>query len=103
MPREWYCCRVEAFVAEISQHVKEYVTENEKLGSEIDGTHDTLVGEGLQKREPFAALADELLVTREWGDHIWGHRRFCSGPLADPNVNRETYTPKPSWPQDQER
>ena len=74
-----------------------------KMGSELDGTHYTLDGEDLRKREPFAALADELLVTREWGDHIWGHRRFCSGPLADPNVNREKYTAKPRWPQDQER
>jgi hypothetical protein len=101
MPKKWYCRKVEAFVVELSQRVNGFVNEDGKLGSELCGTHYTLVGNDLQKREPFANVADELLTTREWGDNLWGHRKYCTGPLADPN--REVYTPKPRWPQDQEQ
>ena len=100
MPKEWYCSRVEAFVVELSQRVNGFVNEDGKLGSEICGAHYTLDGDNLQRYEPFANVAKELLITREWGDNLWGHRKYCTGPLADPN--RETKTSQPRWPEDQE-
>ena len=101
MPTEWHCLKAEEFAAEISKRVNEFVNEDGKLGNELDGIHYTLSSEDLQKREPFEAVAHELLITRKWGDNLWGHRKYCFGPLADPN--REIYTPEPKWPQDQER
>lgn len=46
--------------------------------------------------------AHTLLVEREWGDQLWGHRRNCTASLENSKPEVEDEKP-PEWPRDAEQ
>jgi hypothetical protein len=91
----------EAFSKEVKARVSDLAEDEDRLVSEIG--KDPLIVDEKTKETRSTFLEDTartLLITREWGDHLWGSRTFCRNPLA--NAKREPGDDKPpEWPRDQ--
>jgi hypothetical protein len=102
MPRCFLDPGAEIFSKEVEAYVSDFVKDEDHLASEI--AKDPLVVDEKTKKTRSAFLEDTartLLVTREWGDYLWGSRTFCRNPLA--NAKREPGDDKPpEWPRDQD-
>ncbi|KAF3031153.1 hypothetical protein E8E11_010459 [Didymella keratinophila] len=102
MPRCFLDPVAETFSKEVEAWVSDFVEDEDRLASEI--AKDPLVVDEKTKETRSAFLEDTartLLVTRGWGDYLWGSRTFCRNPLA--NAKREPGDDKPpEWPRDQD-
>lgn len=92
----------ETFAKEIEAWVSDFVKDEDALAVEI--AKDPIVLDEKTPKSRSAFLEDTartILITREWGDHLWGSRTFCRSPLA--NEKRELGGDEPpKWPQDQD-
>ncbi|KAF3032319.1 hypothetical protein E8E12_002216 [Didymella heteroderae] len=102
MPRCFLDPEAERFSKEVEAWVSDFVEDEDRLASEI--AKDPLVVDEKTKETRSAFLEDTartLLVTRKWGDHLWGSRTFCKNPLV--NAKREPGDDEPpKWPRDRE-
>ena len=101
LPRYFFDTEAERFAKEVEAWASDLVKDENRLAFEI--AKDSMILDERTKETRSAFLEDTartMLVTREWGDHLWGHRRFCTSPLA--NAKRELGDDKPpQWPEDQ--
>ncbi|KAF3025445.1 hypothetical protein E8E11_004280 [Didymella keratinophila] len=102
VPRCFLDPRAERFSKEVEACVSDFVEDEDRLMSEI--AKDPLVVDEKTKETRSAFLEDTaraLLVTGEWGDHLWGSRTFCRNPLV--NAKREPGDNEPpEWPRDED-
>jgi hypothetical protein len=101
MPRIFLDPRAETFSKEIEAWVSDFVKNEDHLAIEV--AKDPFIDEDTKtSRSAFLEdTARTILVTRQWGDHLWGSRKFCGSPLA--NEKREPGDNQPpEWPRDQE-
>ena len=102
MPRSFFDPMAETFSKEIEAWVSGFVKDEDRLAVEV--AKDPIVLDEQTRKSRSAFLEDTartILVTREWGDHLWGRRTFCRCPLA--NEKRELGDDEPpKWPRDQD-
>ena len=102
MPRSFFDPVAETFSKEIEAWVSDFVKDEDRLAFEI--AKDPIVLDKKTGKSRSAFLEDTartILVTREWGEHLWGSRTFCRSPLA--NEKREPGDNEPpKWPRDQD-
>jgi hypothetical protein len=102
MPRCFLDPGAERFSKDVEAWVFDFVEDEDRLALEI--AKDPIVVDEKTKETRSANLEDTvraLLVTREWGDYLWGSRNFCRNPLV--NAKREPGDDEPpEWPRDQD-
>jgi hypothetical protein len=102
IPKCFFDPEADRFAKEVEAWVSDFVSDEDRLASEI--AKDPLVVDEKTKETRSAFLEDTaraLLVTRKWGDHLWGSRTFCRNPLV--NAKREPGDDEPpEWPRDQD-
>jgi hypothetical protein len=102
MPRCFLDPVAETFSKEVEAQVSDFDEDPDRLALEI--AKDPFVIDEKTKETRSAFLEDTartLLITREWGDHLWGRRPFCRNPLF--NAKPEPGDDKPpKWPRDQD-
>jgi hypothetical protein len=102
MPRHFLDPEAETFAKEVEARVSDFVKNEDRLALEVKKNRIVLDEKTQETRSAFledAALT--ILVTREWGDRLWGRRTFCRTPLA--NAKREPGDDgPPGWPQDRD-
>ena len=91
----------EQFSKELGSWVSDFANNPDMLARELT-KEPRLIWDKETEHQQSTFLEDTahtLLVTRDWGEHLWGHRRECRSPLA--NEKREPGDEKPPrWPQD---
>jgi hypothetical protein len=100
VPKNFLDPMAETFSKELEACVSDFVKDEDRLAAEI--AKDPIVIDRETKKSRSAFLEDAahtILVTREWGDNLWGSRKYCRSPLA--NEKRELGDDEPpKWPQD---
>ncbi|KAF3031700.1 hypothetical protein E8E11_000669 [Didymella keratinophila] len=102
LPRYFFDVEAERFAKETEAWVSDLVKDEDRLAVEI--AKDPIVLDEKTKETRSAFLEDiarTMLVTRGWGDQLWGHRRFCTSPLANEKLELGDDKP-PRWPRDQD-
>jgi hypothetical protein len=100
LPQLFFDVEAEKFAKEIEAWVSDLVKDEDRLAVEIAKDPVVLDAKTKEIRSAFLEnIARTMLVTRGWGNQLWGHRRFCTSPLA--NEKRELGDDKPpEWPRD---
>jgi hypothetical protein len=100
-PRNFFDVEAERFAKEVEAWASDLFKDEDRLAVEV--AKDPIIVDEKTKETRSAFLEDiacTMLVTRGWGDHLWGHRRFCTSPLT--NAKRELGDDKPPrWPENQ--
>ncbi|UPX12712.1 uncharacterized protein EKO05_0003251 [Ascochyta rabiei] len=103
MPRCFLDDKSTEFSKEIDEWVSDYANDPNLLAEEV--AKDPVVVDRrttpIQIRSAFMEdTAHTLLVTRDWGEQLWGHRKYCVAPLA--NAKAKKGEESPAWPRDRE-
>lgn len=96
-PKLWLDPKVEEFAKEVQKLIIEF--HNDAALYQQDTV--AIEGDSIEERGLFEHIVDHILVAREWGDNIWGHRKFCRANLV--NTSRQEGETCPKWPQDRDR
>ncbi|KAF3036748.1 hypothetical protein E8E11_006095 [Didymella keratinophila] len=102
LPQLFFDVEAERFAKEVEAWVSDLAKDEDRLAVEIAKDPVVLDEKTKEIRSAFLEdIARTMLVTRGWGDQLWGHRRFCTSPLK--NEKRELGDDKPpEWPRDQD-
>lgn len=105
LPRYFFDPKAEDFSKEIDAWVSDYVNNPDLLAAERAKCQVLLPSLDNNPERIHNAFLEEtartILITREWGEQIWGHRKQRVVPLA--NEKREPGHDKPpEWPLDQD-
>jgi hypothetical protein len=98
LPKYYYDVEAEKFAKEVEEWASDFVKDKDRLAFEI--AKDPIVLDKQTKDTGSAFLevvARIMLVTREWGDHLWG---FCTSPLHNAKPEPGDNKP-PQWPKDE--
>jgi hypothetical protein len=89
LPRCYFDIEAERFAKEIEAWASVLLKNEDRLAVEIAKDSIVLNEKTKEIRSVFLEdIARSMLVTREWGDRLWGHRRFCTSPLRTNNGSR---------------
>jgi|SRR5690242_2968059 len=102
IPKAYLDPRVEDFANEINAWIKDFTSDPDKWFDEYTKHALVIDGEEISERGLFEDLVDHILVTRRWGDEIWGHRKYCRTDLFNAKPE-EGHATAPKWPQDRDR
>lgn len=102
LPRCFLDPVAETFSKEVEAQVSDFVRDEDRLALEI-AKNPLVVDETTDEtRSTFLEdTANTLLVTRGWGDYLWGSRTFCRVPLLNARPEPDHSKP-PEWPRDQD-
>ncbi|KAJ4993595.1 hypothetical protein SVAN01_00649 [Stagonosporopsis vannaccii] len=102
LPKLWLDPLVETFANEIYHWIQIFLSDPDKWFNEFTKKAILIDGEELRERGLFEDLVDHILIKRNWGDEIWGHRKYCRTDLFNAKPEKGDDTP-PKWPQDRDR
>jgi hypothetical protein len=101
LPRCFFDAEAENFAKEVEAWASDFVKDEDHLAFEIAKDPAILNEQTNETGSAFLeAVARTMLVTREWGDHLWGHRKFCTSPLQNAKPEPGDEKP-PQWPEDE--
>ncbi|KAJ8117521.1 hypothetical protein OPT61_g1282 [Boeremia exigua] len=91
-PKYFFDKMAEDFSKEINELANGLAKDPLKLSAELWKDALDLVGESCRERGFLEEVVDTLLITRRWGDALWGDRRFSNAVLfnAKPEPGHDT-------------
>ncbi|KAH6633712.1 hypothetical protein C7974DRAFT_177092 [Boeremia exigua] len=102
LPKLYLEHHAKELASHVSATVKDIADQPDGVNNELEHPNFTYDEDRTRPYKFLEEQAEHLLVTLDYGNILWGDRKYCTVPLCNAKIEAGYETP-PKWPQDRDR